>query len=77
MKTTNVLGEEITVTVQKPYEQMQFRSHTNWRTRAISATNLFMRAKHIYVTKVDMDESGYTYMFPKNILKKFISIGDL
>lgn len=77
VKTTNVLGEEITVTVQKPYEQMQFRSHTNWRTRAISATNLFMRAKHIYVTKVDMDESGYTYMFPKNILKKFISIGDL
>ena len=56
---------------------MQFRSHTNWRTRAISATNLYMRAKHIYVTKVDMDESGYTYMFPKNILKKFISIGDL
>lgn len=36
-----------------------------------------MRAKHIYVTKVDMDESGYTYMFPKNILKKFISIADL
>ncbi|KAL4464690.1 hypothetical protein ABPG74_011251 [Tetrahymena malaccensis] len=77
VKTTNVLGEEITVTVQKPYEQQQFRSHSNWKTRAISATNLHLRAKHIYVTKVDIEESGYTYMFPKNILKKFISIADL
>ncbi|EGR30484.1 pre-mRNA processing factor 8, putative [Ichthyophthirius multifiliis] len=76
VKTTNVLGEEITVTVQKPYEQQQFKSHANWRIKAISATNLHLRAKHIYVNSDDIQESGFTYILPKNILEKFISIAD-
>ena len=52
-------------------------SKTDWRMRAISATTLHLRTNHIYVNSEDIKESGYTYVLPKNILKKFICIGDL
>ena len=52
-------------------------SKTDWRMRAISATNLHLRTNHIYVNSEDIKESGYTYIMPKNILKRFICISDL
>ncbi|KAL3690748.1 hypothetical protein R1sor_004399 [Riccia sorocarpa] len=76
-KTTNVHGEELIVTTTSPYEQAAFGSKTDWRMRAISATNLYLRVNHIYVNSDDVRESGYTYILPKNILKKFICIADL
>jgi len=76
-KTTNVHGEEIIVTTTNPYEQKVFSSKTDWRVRAISAANLHLRTNHIYVASDDIKESGYTYVLPKNILKKFICIADL
>nr|CAD1827742.1 unnamed protein product [Ananas comosus var. bracteatus] len=76
-KTTNVHGDELIVTTTSPYEQQAFGSKTDWRVRAISATNLYLRVNHIYVNSDDIKETGYTYIMPKNILKKFICIADL
>eukprot|EP00536_Pseudo-nitzschia_multiseries_P007696 jgi/Psemu1/319191/estExt_fgenesh1_pm.C_1830010 len=76
-KTTNVHGEQIVVTTTTQYEQDTFQSKTDWRVRAISATNLYLRTKHIYVSSEDISEDGLTYVLPKNILSKFITIADL
>eukprot|EP00824_Muranothrix_gubernata_P021907 TRINITY_DN4967_c0_g1_i1.p1 TRINITY_DN4967_c0_g1~~TRINITY_DN4967_c0_g1_i1.p1 ORF type:complete len:617 (-),score=145.87 TRINITY_DN4967_c0_g1_i1:72-1886(-) len=76
-RTTNVHGEELIVTTTSQYEQQVFSSKTDWRVRAISATNLHLRTNHIYVSSDDIKETGYTYVLPKNILKKFIVVSDL
>merc|ERR1740130_2422962 len=76
-RTTNVHGDELIITTTSQYEQRMFSSRTDWRVRAISATNLHVRTNHIYVNSDDIKESGYTYVLPKNILKKFITIADL
>lgn len=59
------------------YEREKFMSKTDWRMRAISATNLHLRTNHIYIDSEDIKESGYTYVLPKNILRRFICISDL
>lgn len=76
-RTTNVHGDEIIVTTTSNYERQTFSSKTEWRIRAISATNLHLRTNHIYVSSDDIREAGYTYILPKNVLKKFIVISDL
>jgi pre-mRNA-processing factor 8 len=76
-KTTNVHGDELIVTTTSPYEQSTFGSKTEWRIRAISAANLHLRVNHIYVNSDDIRDNGYTYVMPKNLLKKFICIADL
>lgn len=60
--------------MNNPYEQA-----VDWRSRAISARNLHLRVNHIYVNNSkDIDqETGYTYVLPNNILRKFICIADL
>lgn len=62
------------ITASSPHEQKIFASKTDWRVRAISATNLHLRTNHIYVTSDEVRETGYTYVLPKNLLKKFVSI---
>merc|ERR1712176_1626900 len=64
-------------TTTTQYEAATFHSKTDWRVRAISATNLHLRTKHIYVSSEDISEDGLTYVLPKNILSKFITIADL
>jgi pre-mRNA-processing factor 8 len=78
-KTQNVRGEEIIVTTTSQYEQASFASKTEWRTRAIATSNLRTRANNIYISSDDIHESEdtFTYIMPKNILKKFITIADL
>jgi pre-mRNA-processing factor 8 len=76
-KTTNVHGEQITVTTMTQYEQQAFHTKTDWRIRAISATNLHLRTNHIYVSSEELSDTGFTYVLPKNILSKFITISDL
>ncbi|GAM38269.1 U5 snRNP complex subunit [Talaromyces pinophilus] len=77
-KTQNVRGEEIIVTTTSQYEQQSFASKTEWRTRAIATSNLRTRANNIYISSDDIREDGlYTYVMPKNILKRFIMIADL
>ncbi|KAF4224895.1 hypothetical protein CNMCM6457_008854 [Aspergillus fumigatiaffinis] len=76
-KTRNVRGEEIIVTTTSQYEQQSFASKTEWRTRAIATSNLRTRANNIYISSDDVSEEGYTYIMPKNILRRFITIADL
>jgi len=76
-KTTNVHGEQIVVTTTTQYEAATFHSKTDWRVRAISATNLVLRTKHLYVSSEDISEDGLTYVLPKNILSTFVQIADL
>jgi hypothetical protein len=65
------------VTTTSPYEQAAFGSKTDWRIRAISAANLHLRVNHIYVNSDEISETGFTYVMPKNLLRKFICIADL
>lgn len=76
-KTQNVRGEEIIVTTTSQYEQQSFASKTEWRTRAIATSNLRTRANNIYISSDDIRDEGYTYIMPKNVLKRFITIADL
>jgi pre-mRNA-processing factor 8 len=76
-RTVNKHGDEIISTTTSNYETQTFSSKTEWRVRAISATNLHLRTNHIYVSSDDIKETGYTYILPKNVLKKFITISDL
>ena len=76
-KTTNIHGDQMTITTTSQYEQQSFNTRTDWRVRAISATNLYLRTNHIYVSSEDISETGFTYVLPKNILSKFITISDL
>lgn len=77
-QTQNVHGEEIIVTTTSQYEQQSFASKTEWRTRAIATSNLRTRANNIYISSDDIHEEGHpTYVMPKNILKRFITIADL
>src|SRR5204862_4833407 len=58
--------------------QQSFASKTEWRTRAIATSNLRTRANNIYISSDDIREDDhYTYIMPKNILKRFITISDL
>jgi pre-mRNA-processing factor 8 len=76
-KSTNVHGDVMAVTTTSQYEQQAFNTRTDWRIRAISATNLHLRTNHIYVSSEDVVSDGFTYVLPKNILSKFITISDL
>jgi pre-mRNA-processing factor 8 len=76
-KTQNVRGEDIIVTTTSQYEQQSFASKTEWRTRAIATSNLRTRSNNIYVSSDDIRDEGYTYVMPKNVLKRFITIADL
>ncbi|KAF9885733.1 pre-mRNA-splicing factor 8 [Aspergillus nanangensis] len=76
-KTQNVRGEDIIVTTTSQYEQQSFASKTEWRTRAIATTNLRTRANNIYISSDEIRDEGYTYVMPKNVLKRFIAIADL
>lgn len=76
-KTQNARGEDIVVTTTSQYEQQSFASKTEWRTRAIATGNLRSRSNNIYVSSDDIQEEGYTYIMPKNVLKRFITIADL
>ena len=77
MKSTNVHGAQITTQVTSQYEKEKFMSRTDWRIRAVAASTLHLRTKQIYVNSDDIRETGYTYVLPKNLLKKFICISDL
>merc|ERR1712088_974266 len=75
-RSVNKHGDEIITSTTSNYERNTFASKTEWRVRAISATNLHLRTNHIYVSSDDIKEAGYTYILPKNILKKFVMISD-
>ncbi|KAE8214190.1 hypothetical protein CF327_g2385 [Tilletia walkeri] len=78
-KTVNVHGDEIQVVTTTQYESQVFSSKSDWRIRALSATNLPLRCQHLYVSNDDVKEDlgALTYVMPKNILRTFIINSDL
>jgi pre-mRNA-processing factor 8 len=77
-KTTDIQGNEMVVTTTSNYEQAAFASRTDWRVRALSASNLLLRTQHIYVPAGGISDSAkYTYVLPKNLLRRFIMVSDL
>ncbi|KAJ2850731.1 pre-mRNA-splicing factor 8, partial [Coemansia erecta] len=66
----------IVVTTTSNYETQAFASKTDWRLRAIAAQNLPLRTKHLYVASDDISDAAYTYVLPKNLLQRFITIAD-
>ncbi|CAM9141797.1 unnamed protein product [Lampetra planeri] len=74
-RTVNKHGDEIITSTTSNYETQTFSSKTEWRGHICCqppSTN-----EHIYVSSDDIKETGYTYILPKNVLKKFICISDL
>ena len=61
-RTTNVHGDEIIVMTTSNYERQTFSSKTEWRIRAISATNLHLRTNHIYVSSDDIIIKGWVHI---------------
>src|SRR5262249_34133532 len=57
-KSVNVHGDEMVITTTSQYDQAVFSPKTDRRVRAISATNLHMRTRHIYVTGTDAAALG-------------------
>ena len=78
-KTVNKFGETIITQTISPYEQQKFESKSDWRIKEISASNLYLRANHIYVNTENIRENqnNNVYILPKNLLKTFITISDL
>ena len=77
-KGVNVHGDEIIVTSMSQYEQAVFASKTDWRVRAISSANLHQRTHHLYMSQAaGADDQALTFVLPKNVLRKFITIADL
>ena len=76
-KTVNRLGETIVTQTISPYEQQKFETKSDWRIKAISASNLYLRTNHIYVNTENFKERKFTYILPKNLLSHFITIADL
>ena len=77
-KTQTKHGEELIVTTTSQYEQQAFSTKTDWRNRAIATSNLRTRANNIYISSEDIQEDDhFTYVMPKNVLRRFIMISDL
>ncbi|KAF3904469.1 hypothetical protein AA313_de0200945 [Arthrobotrys entomopaga] len=77
-ETVNVHGDKMFTHTTTQYEQGAFASKTEWRNRAIAANNLRSRSNNIYIPPDGLGENAkFTYIMPKNVLKKFIMIADL
>ena len=76
-QTTNIHGDTIQVVTTSNYEQQTFASKTDWRIRAISATNLPLRLQHVYVTNDDVKDELPTFVLAKNILRSMVNAADL
>lgn len=76
-KTTNVHGEEIVAVTTSQYGQKEFSSRSEWRSAALSAASLPLRAQHIFVSGAEFDEDGSVFVFPENLLRRFVEISDV
>lgn len=76
-RTVNRHGDEIIATTTSNYETTTFAGKTDWRVRKLNVCNLHLRANHIYVATDDIQDTNFTYVLPRNLLKKMISTTDL
>lgn len=77
VETTNVHGDKLVSTTTTNYEQQVFSSKSDWRIRAISATNIYLRLRHTYVNNNDVSETLPTFVMSKNLLSTFAKVADL
>jgi pre-mRNA-processing factor 8 len=78
-RTVNKFGDEIVTVSTSAYENAAFKSKSDWRARAVAASNLHLRCAHLYVTDVDVgadDPAQLTYVLPKNALRRVITVAD-
>ncbi|OMH82497.1 Pre-mRNA-processing-splicing factor 8 [Zancudomyces culisetae] len=78
-KSHNIHGDEIITTTTSAYESQSFTSKSDWRTRALSSSSLFIRANNIYISSSSLSSqlAQHTFVLPRDVLKSFISISDL
>lgn len=76
-RTVNRHGDEIITMTTSNYETATFSGKTDWRVRKLNVCNLHLRANHIYVASDDIQDTNYTYVLPRNLLKKLITTTDL
>lgn len=76
-QTTNVHGDAIQVVTTTAYENQTFSSKSDWRIRAISATNIPLRLQHTYVTNDDVQDTLPTFVLAKNVMKSLVLAADL
>lgn len=76
-RTVNRHGDEIITATTSNYETATFAGRTDWRVRKLNVGNLHLRANHIYIKTDEIQDTNHTYVLPKNLLKKLITIGDL
>ncbi|CCE61602.1 hypothetical protein TPHA_0A05280 [Tetrapisispora phaffii CBS 4417] len=76
-KSVNAQGEEIVVVTSTNYESQEFDSKVNWRTNAIANSLLYLRLKNIYINSDNFIENKDVFVFPSNVLKKFVEISDV
>lgn len=77
VRTVNVHGDEMITTTTSNYETASFAGKTDWRIRNLNVSNLHLRANHIYVASDESQDTSHTYVLPRNLLKKIITISDL
>ncbi|KAL0204935.1 hypothetical protein P9112_000242 [Eukaryota sp. TZLM1-RC] len=75
-KTLTRHGDEVVVTTTSKYEQETFKSRADWRQRALACTTLVSRCANLIVNSNPTTESPL-YVFPQNLIKKFVSICDI
>lgn len=76
-RTVNRHGDEIIAQTTSNYETATFAGRTDWRVRKLNVCNLHLRSNHIYVNSDDVQDASFTYVLPRNLLKKLISTTDL
>lgn len=76
-RTTNKSGDSLLVTTTTNYENQVFSSKTDWRIRAVSATNIPLRLSHVYVSNDDVKDDLPTFVLAKNVMKSFVCAADL
>ena len=76
-RTVNKHGDEILAATTSNYETATFAGKTDWRVRKLAICNINARTKCIHVATDDIQDANYTYVLPKNLLKKMISTSDL
>jgi pre-mRNA-processing factor 8 len=77
-KTITKTGEEVVVTTTSNYEQQQFLSKTEWKTRALASKYLRSRARNIFIGSEGIgDGEHFTFIMPKHLIQDFVRLADL
>lgn len=74
--TTDQNGEQHVVQTFSIYEQKQYESSSDWRSRAISSGLLPLKFRHITIPPVQQKGNVDTIIIPENLIKTFINISD-